>query len=286
MFGRSGSVREPRRWPRPRPAAPCSSATNCWGSAGLGRGGWSCAARAPAALRLYGPWLALYGLALAAVVATALLHELKGRNRRHLGVALCCSAPAVFILAVGFVAHFRALGRHFAPLMPVLLLLLTSGLCVLWGHRGAVGQRCGPGILRAEPWFVPGVAIRGQASAGRLPRRGRQRHGRHCATGRSSGGAPPRRGRAITRCRSPLKLAATVPRCLWETLRLKHCASGPRRKRLLPPSRTSMTAPARWRSFFASGASCPPKGSPPSWCGRVKRTNQWGRKRLSLRPLE
>jgi hypothetical protein len=122
------------------------AATTTWGSicfvgyellgfGGLGPGRLELRSAGPAALREYWEWLALYAVAGAMVIGAAVLHEVQGRNRRHLIVVLCCCVPAVFILAVGYVAHFRALGRHFAPIIPVLLFLLTSGLGVLWSRR-------------------------------------------------------------------------------------------------------------------------------------------------------
>ena len=107
------------------------------GFAGLGPGRLELRSGGPAALRGHWAWLALYAVTVAILLGAAVRHELRGRNRRHLIVALWCSVPAVFILGVGYVAHFRALGRHFAPFVPVLLLLFTSGLGVLWSRRSA-----------------------------------------------------------------------------------------------------------------------------------------------------
>ena len=125
-----------------------ASATTTWGSVGfvgyellgfggLGPGRLELRTAGLVALRPYLIWLAAYGVAIAILLGAAMLHEVKGRNRGHLVLALCCSVPPAFILAVGCVAHFRALGRHFAPIVPVLLLLSASGLAWLWSRRGA-----------------------------------------------------------------------------------------------------------------------------------------------------
>jgi len=124
------------------------SATTTWGSVGfvgyellgfggLGPGRLELRTAGLAALRPYLLWLAAYGVAVAILLGAAVLLEVKGRNRRHLVLALCCGVPPAFIVAVGCVAHFRALGRHSAPIIPVLLLLSASGLAWLWSRRGA-----------------------------------------------------------------------------------------------------------------------------------------------------
>ncbi len=105
------------------------------GFTGLGPGRLELRAAGPAALGPYLAWLALYAAALGIILGAALLRGVRERNRRGLFLALCCAVPAVFILAVGWVAHFRVLGRHFAPLMPVLLLIFVSGLAALWSRR-------------------------------------------------------------------------------------------------------------------------------------------------------
>lgn len=63
-------------------------------------------------------------------------------HRRHLAIVLCCCLPPVFILGAGWVVHFRVLGRHLAPFVPCLLLLLTLGASALWlqGSRWARAQ--------------------------------------------------------------------------------------------------------------------------------------------------
>jgi len=88
-----------------------------------------------AALRGYLPWLILFGVANAAVVGMALWRGLATGRRQYLLLVLCVAVPAAFILGTGWLAHFRVLGRHFAPVMPVLLVAITYGLCALWAKR-------------------------------------------------------------------------------------------------------------------------------------------------------
>jgi hypothetical protein len=110
------------------------------GFSGLGPGRLELRTTGTAALRPHLIWLALYGVAIAILMGAAVLQEIKGRNLRHLVLALCCGVPPAFIMAVGCVAHFRVLGRHFAPMVPILLLLSASGLAWLWSRPGALGR--------------------------------------------------------------------------------------------------------------------------------------------------
>jgi len=51
--------------------------------------------------------------------------------------ALC---GAVSMLAVGYIAHFRVLGRHLIPALPFVLLLVSLGLLHLWQSDKKLGQ--------------------------------------------------------------------------------------------------------------------------------------------------
>jgi len=73
-------------------------------------------------------------------MGAGLSHGLRLRNRQHLVLALLIGLPAAFILATGWVVHFRVLGRHFAPVIPVVLLLCISGAQSLWSRRSVWGK--------------------------------------------------------------------------------------------------------------------------------------------------
>ena len=107
------------------------------GFSGLGPGRLDMRIAGPVALRPYLMWVAPYGAAIAVLLGAALVQERKIRNHRHLLLVLSCCAPAAFILIVGYVAHFRVLGRHLTPLVPLFLLLFTIGLAWLWSQRHA-----------------------------------------------------------------------------------------------------------------------------------------------------
>ena len=113
------------------------------GFSGLGPGRLAMRSAGPAALRPYLLWLALYAVPTAILIGEALWQLFRPSHRRYLVVALCCLVPSGFLLAVGWVAHFRVLGRHFTPLVPVLLLLLVQGYSVFWSRR----KTCAQGVV-------------------------------------------------------------------------------------------------------------------------------------------
>ncbi len=57
-------------------------------------------------------------------------------RRVWLGVTAILGATVIFLLAAGVLKHFRVLGRHFTPLVPVLVLLLAIGFRSLWSRAG------------------------------------------------------------------------------------------------------------------------------------------------------
>ena len=110
------------------------------GFAGLGPGRLEMRSAGPAALRGHLPGIALYGLMTLLVIGAAMSTLRRSNHRRQLALALCCAVPPAFILGVGWVAHFRVLGRHLAPFVPIWLLLLTFGVAALW-TRGTLAAR-------------------------------------------------------------------------------------------------------------------------------------------------
>ncbi len=107
------------------------------GFSGLGPGRLALRSTGSAALWPYLVGLAIYAIPIALLLGAALWQLLKHRHRKHLVLALCCVVPSVFLLAVGWVTHFRVLGRHFTPFLPVLLFLFTLGGSALWSRRSA-----------------------------------------------------------------------------------------------------------------------------------------------------
>jgi len=91
----------------------------------------------------YAATLAPYAVLVAIVVWTGVA-SLRSRTW-FFKTLLLCGGTAAFLLAAGAAAHFRALGRHFAPLMPVWFVLFAAGLVHLWNRGGRLGR--GIGVL-------------------------------------------------------------------------------------------------------------------------------------------
>jgi hypothetical protein len=108
------------------------------GFSGLGPGRLQMRDGGFGAFRSHLPVVGLYCVAAGMVAAAALVKSFTLPRGRQLALILCCAAPPAFILAVGWFAHFRVLGRHLAPFVPVWLLLLAFGLETLWAQKHAV----------------------------------------------------------------------------------------------------------------------------------------------------
>lgn len=88
------------------------------------------------ALRPLIGWVGVYAIVVSAVLIAGLTAWSRSVDRRRLvALTACLVLPVVFLVAVGVVANFRLLGRHFAPLSPVVALLFASGLSALWQRR-------------------------------------------------------------------------------------------------------------------------------------------------------
>jgi hypothetical protein len=110
------------------------------GFSGLGTGRLALRNTGPAELRPYLVWLALYAVPTGILIGAALRQMLRCGNRRYLAVAGCGCLPGAFLVVYGWAVHFRVLGRHCAPFIAVLLLLLTLGCSALWAQRSAWGR--------------------------------------------------------------------------------------------------------------------------------------------------
>ena len=87
------------------------------------------------------PGLAIYGGVLLVVLAAGCRSITASTSRRTL---LCWALPFAFvlgfILAVGVAVRFRVLGRHCAPLLPLVLFVLGSGIAALLKRRDWSGR--------------------------------------------------------------------------------------------------------------------------------------------------
>src|SRR5665213_2579695 len=106
------------------------------GFTGLGPGRAQIRDAGLAAFKPFWPLLALQGLVTAAVLLAGIWKMFQSLPRRvWLGVTFAFVLAAIFLLAVGALKHDRVLGRHFAPLVPVLIFLLAAGCREFW-RRG------------------------------------------------------------------------------------------------------------------------------------------------------
>ncbi len=118
------------------------------GFAGLGPG--RLALRAGGGLALfkpYAPALLAYAVTVAALLGLALRDlQVKLGGKRLVALAVALVVPAGLLLAASAHLHFRILGRHFAALWPVAILLLGYGLAAGW-RRGGVGKLLAAGFI-------------------------------------------------------------------------------------------------------------------------------------------
>ena len=111
------------------------------GLTGLGPGRIDLRQAGIQSLRPYIVPLAGYFLLSAILAANGLRQALRLEPaKRVCALALAVALPAVMLLGVGFATHFRVLGRHFTPLMPIWFSLLALGLAALWGGAGWMGR--------------------------------------------------------------------------------------------------------------------------------------------------
>ncbi len=94
------------------------------------------------------PWLGLFGVFVAAVllagwrsIASAL------PLRQRLCWPLAVMLVGGFILLVGVVVHFRVLGRHCTPVLPLMMFVLGAGATKLWDGKRLVGRLAVAGFV-------------------------------------------------------------------------------------------------------------------------------------------
>jgi hypothetical protein len=112
-----------------------------FGLTGLGPGRADLRQAGMQTLRPYLLPLAGYGLLSAIVLAGGVREVLRPEPAKRVrALALAVALPALLLLGVGVAAHFRVLGRHCTPLMPIWIGLLGLGLAALWGRVGGLGR--------------------------------------------------------------------------------------------------------------------------------------------------
>ena len=92
-------------------------------------------------LRPYIIQLTVYFVLIAIVVAGGVRQALRQRPAKQVcALVPILALPALLLFGVGFAVHFRVLGRHLTPLMPIWFSLLGLGLATLWGRAGWTGK--------------------------------------------------------------------------------------------------------------------------------------------------
>jgi hypothetical protein len=111
------------------------------GLAGLGPGRLELRQAGLETLHPYVLALTAYFLLLTIVAISGVRQALSlWPGKRVCAIALAVALPGLMLLGVGFATHFRVLGRHFTPLMPIWFGLLALGLAALWGRAGWMGK--------------------------------------------------------------------------------------------------------------------------------------------------
>ncbi|HPC62692.1 MAG TPA: hypothetical protein PKX23_18670 [Verrucomicrobiota bacterium] len=99
-------------------------------------------------------WVGAYAAVLGVVLAAGLIELLDWRVSKEPGNQTTCRGggwkpwlagaisliPAVLILAAGLAMHFRVLGRHLMPLLPLIWVVFLAGLRRLWERGGGLGK--------------------------------------------------------------------------------------------------------------------------------------------------
>jgi hypothetical protein len=103
------------------------------GLAGLGPGRTDLRTNGLASFTPYLVPLALAAVCTGAVLVAGAIHIWRAVERRMLvSYSAMLGGGAVLILAVGYVVHWRVVGRHLTPLLPLMLAVQAVGLVALW----------------------------------------------------------------------------------------------------------------------------------------------------------
>jgi hypothetical protein len=110
------------------------------GLLGIGPGILDMRANGASALIPFAPIIAFSAIVLGLVAIEGLLEIKAILGLPALGILIICIfLPILFLFSLGLVEHWRALPRHFIPLVSLFCLLYTFGLA-RWWRRGFVGM--------------------------------------------------------------------------------------------------------------------------------------------------
>ena len=107
-----------------------------FGLSGLGPGRLEIRANGLRAFVPFAKQLALYGAVIFDLLILGGWQIYRSQTRRRLlSLGAVITLPMLTILGAGLTQHFRVLGRHFTPLLPVVLFILCLGLSARWSRR-------------------------------------------------------------------------------------------------------------------------------------------------------
>ena len=110
------------------------------GLTGTGPGRFELREHGVSVIQPYLTQLIIHGLLIGSVFTVGIFKLFRSRNvKSTLAVVVCLSLPALLILAAGIITEFRVLGRHFAPLVIILLYVLCIGFHHMMQHRNKFG---------------------------------------------------------------------------------------------------------------------------------------------------
>lgn len=123
------------------------------GFAGVGPGRMELREAGVYALTPFAAGLLAYGIFTGLVLLAGCRAFLQKEMReKTLSIVAGLAVPAGLILIAGMIAHFRVLGRHFAPLAVMLFLVLGAGLTRLWQKPRWIGKGIVTGFILATLW--------------------------------------------------------------------------------------------------------------------------------------
>lgn len=118
------------------------------GFTGLGSGRLELRELGARSLKPFVGGLALYASAMGAVLVAGIWAMWQETPARKLMKLLgCLLLPSLLILMAGLTMHFRVLGRHFTPLIIIVLLVVSTGLNRLWRQPGWAGKTVVVGLI-------------------------------------------------------------------------------------------------------------------------------------------
>ncbi len=128
------------------------------GFVGLGPGRNTLRSDGAAALKPFLPVLLVFGMTGAFVLFLGMREAVARVGRRRVALFVTISlAPLLALIGIGMATHFRLLGRHVTPMLPLVLLLASFGVERAW--RMGIGQRVAATIF-CLLWLGSSFSIR------------------------------------------------------------------------------------------------------------------------------